>query len=131
MLEFSAWVTLACPEDGLAILTEDVDTVETLPRARVLDWLLRTARQLVIPYLEHLTLVWQETGSLFHNSLILQYKEVLLASGHTDTVTRRKLRQLLEQEPAHYTADQVSRTQQATKLGQPLEPAHARESHSC
>ena len=111
MLEFSAWVTLACPEDGLAILTEDVDTVETLPRARVLDWLLRTARQLVIPYLEHLTLVWQETGSLFHNSLILQYKEVLLASGHTDTVTRRKLRQLLEQEPAHYTADQVSTTQ--------------------
>ena len=74
ILEFSLWVILASPEDGLTIFTEDMDTVENLPRGRVLEWLLRNSRQLVIPYLEHLILVWGETNQLFHNSLILQVK---------------------------------------------------------
>eukprot|EP00092_Neocalanus_flemingeri_P080994 GFUD01101091.1.p1 GENE.GFUD01101091.1~~GFUD01101091.1.p1 ORF type:complete len:856 (+),score=262.22 GFUD01101091.1:72-2639(+) len=107
ILEFSLWVILACPEDGLTIFTEDMDTVESLPRGRVLEWLLRNARQLVIPYLEHLILVWGETNQLFHNSLILQYKDVILDSGHTDTDTQRKLRKLLHQDPTYYTAEQV------------------------
>ena len=54
-----------------------MDTVESLPRGRVLEWLLRNARQLVIPYLEHLILVWGETSQLFHNSLILQVVFIL------------------------------------------------------
>ena len=32
---------LSSPEDGLTIFTEDLDTVETLPRAQVLNWLLK------------------------------------------------------------------------------------------
>jgi len=107
ILEFSLWVILASPEDGLTIFTEDMDTVENLPRGRVLEWLLRNARQLVIPYLEHLILVWGETNQLFHNSLILQYKDLILESNMTDSVTQRKLRGLLHQDPPHYTAEQV------------------------
>ena len=41
VLEFSLWVILSSPEDGLTIFTEDLDTVETLPRAQVLNWLLK------------------------------------------------------------------------------------------
>ena len=107
ILEFSLWVIMSSPEDGLTIFTEDMDTVESLPRGKVLDWLLRNARELVIPYLEHLILVWGETSSLFHNSLVLQYKDVILESNHTDSVTKRRLRQLLEQEPGYYNSDKV------------------------
>ena len=37
----------------------------------------------------------------------VQYKDVILDSNHTDTVTMRKLRVLLHQDPPHYTAEQV------------------------
>jgi len=107
ILEFSLWVIMESPQDGLDIFTEDMDTVESLPRSRVLEWLLRNARQLVIPYLEHLVNVWEDTSQLFHNSLILQYKDVILESNHTDSVTRDKLRRLLHYDPPCYTAEQV------------------------
>ena len=107
ILEFSLWVIMTSPEDGLTIFTEDMDTVECLPRGKVLDWLLRNARELVVPYLEHLVLVWGETSPLFHNSLVLQYKDLILESNHTDSVTVRKLRGLLRTEPSHYSCDQV------------------------
>ena len=35
ILEFSLWVLLQSPEEGLAIFTEDMDTVEALPRGQV------------------------------------------------------------------------------------------------
>ena len=107
ILEFSLWVIMTSPEDGLTIFTEDMDTVECLPRGKVLDWLLRNARELVIPYLEHLILVWGETSPLFHNSLVLQYKDLILESNHTDSVTVRKLRGLLCTEPSYYSGEQV------------------------
>lgn len=107
ILEFSLWVLLESPEEGLPIFTEDMDTVESLPREQVLDWLLKKCRGLVVPYLEHLILVWQEQGSLFHNSIILQYKDQILESNHSDTVTRNKLRTFLSTEPVCYTPEQV------------------------
>lgn len=39
------------PEEGLKIFTEDIQEVEHLPRPKVLDYLLRTHKSLVIPYL--------------------------------------------------------------------------------
>jgi len=109
VLEFSLWVILSSPEDGLTIFTEDLDTVETLPRAQVLNWLLKQAdaRMLVIPYLEHLIYVWNETDPYFHNSLIIQYKEMIVASNNTDSVSRKKLRRLLENDESFYNSDQV------------------------
>lgn len=37
--------------DGLSIFTEDIPEVETLPRPKVLDYLLRHHKKLVVPYL--------------------------------------------------------------------------------
>jgi len=117
--EFSTWILESNPEDGLSIFTEDVDTVENLPRPRILDFLLKTAKDLVIPYLEHLILVWKETNNLFHNSLILQYKDELftryqnVAEDIPDSDvagsdhTRRKLMNLLQQQPVCYNPDAV------------------------
>ena len=112
--EFSAWVLDQPPEDGLSIFTEDIDTVECLPRARVLDFLLKTCKRLVIPYLEHLILVWRESNSLFHNSLILQYKDEILDRYNTEEKdvpktdhSRRKLMNVLTQQPVCYNADAV------------------------
>ena len=62
---------------------------------------------LVIPYLEHLIYVWNETDPYFHNSLIIQYKEMIVASNNTDSVSRKKLRRLLENDESFYNSDQV------------------------
>lgn len=51
ILRFAGWVLDKYPEEGLKIFTEDLLEVENLPRPKVLDYLLKTHRQLVIPYL--------------------------------------------------------------------------------
>jgi hypothetical protein len=56
MLDFAGWVLDANPEEGLKMFTEDIAEVEQLPRPKVLDYLLRTHKDLVIPYLVHFTL---------------------------------------------------------------------------
>lgn len=56
MLDFAGWVLDANPEEGLKMFTEDIAEVEQLPRPKVLDYLLRTHKDLVIPYLVKLTL---------------------------------------------------------------------------
>ena len=51
ILDFAGWVLDANPEEGLKIFTEDIAEVEQLQRPKVLDYLLRTHKDLVIPYL--------------------------------------------------------------------------------
>lgn len=75
IFEFSDWVLQENPQEGLRIFIEDIQEVENLPRPDVLDFLLKTHKQLVVPYLEHIIEVWKETKPLFHNILISQYKE--------------------------------------------------------
>lgn len=75
IFEFSDWVLQENPQEGLKIFIEDIQEVENLPRADVLDFLLKTHKDLVIPYLEHIIEVWNEMKPLFHNILISQYKE--------------------------------------------------------
>ncbi|CRK91919.1 CLUMA_CG005538, isoform A [Clunio marinus] len=75
IFEFADWVLQEHPYEGLKIFTEDIQEVENLPRADVLDFLLKNHKALVIPYLEHIIDVWNETKPLFHNILITQYKE--------------------------------------------------------
>jgi len=48
----------ANPEEGLKIFTEDIAEVEQLPRPKVLDYLLRTHKDLVIPYLVTVDIVY-------------------------------------------------------------------------
>lgn len=75
IFEFADWVLQEHPTEGLKIFTEDILEVENLPRADVLDFLLKSHKALVIPYLEHIIDVWSEIKPLFHNILIQQYKE--------------------------------------------------------
>lgn len=75
IFEFANWVIDKHPEDGLKIFTEDIHEVENLPRAEVLDYLLKNHKALAIPYLEHVIHVWDESRPMFHNILIQQYRD--------------------------------------------------------
>ncbi|XP_067335034.1 vam6/Vps39-like protein isoform X4 [Channa argus] len=73
IFEFSPWVLKSYPEDGLKIFTEDLTEVETLPRDKVLNFLMEGFQDLAIPYLEHIIYMWDEKGPAFHNVLIQLY----------------------------------------------------------
>ncbi|XP_015109474.1 vam6/Vps39-like protein [Diachasma alloeum] len=115
ILKFSGWVLEQDPEQGLRIFMEDVQEVEQLPRPKVLDYLLRQHKGLVITYLEYVVRVWEDENSLFHNILVHQYKEKCLA-GMSPSATpaerqnaehvRQKLQQFLEKS-VHYTPETV------------------------
>lgn len=75
IFDFAGWILKQNPEEGLKIFTEDLQEVVDLPRAEVLDYLLKNHKILVIPYLEHIINVWKESKALFHNILITQYKD--------------------------------------------------------
>ncbi|XP_039293207.1 vam6/Vps39-like protein [Nilaparvata lugens] len=115
IIQFSGWVLDKHPEDGLKIFTEDMPEVEQLPRPRILDYLLRTQKSLVIPYLEHVIHVWKDTNPLFHNVLIHQYREKVLELCRDDATQlqiqqgnnlRTKLLNFLEKSE-HYVPETV------------------------
>ncbi|XP_012264302.2 vam6/Vps39-like protein [Athalia rosae] len=115
ILKFSGWVLEQDPEQGLRIFMEDVQEVEHLPRPKVLDYLLRCHKDLVITYLEHVVHFWVDTTPLFHDVLIHQYKEKCV-TGLSPNATpaekqnvqhiRQKLQQFLEKS-THYTPETV------------------------
>lgn len=76
--EFSKWVLNEDEAVGLSIFTEDTIEAEALPRARVLEFLMAHRRTVVIPYLKHVIVEWKETNAVFHNALILQYKDYIV-----------------------------------------------------
>ncbi|KAG7199401.1 hypothetical protein KM043_014032 [Ampulex compressa] len=105
ILKFAEWVLNEDSEQGLRIFMEDIQEVEHLPRPKVLDYLLRCHKNLVITYLEHVVHVWKDTNPLFHNVLIHEYKEKCLASANVNATpaeketsqhVRQKLQQFLE-----------------------------------
>lgn len=75
ILQFARWVLETHPQDGLSIFTEEIPEVEALPRPKVLDFLLRHHKILVIPYLEHVVNVWKDTSTILHDALVHQYRE--------------------------------------------------------
>ncbi|KOX73555.1 Vam6/Vps39-like protein [Melipona quadrifasciata] len=115
ILKFASWVLNEDPEQGLRIFLEDMQQVEQLPRPKVLDYLLRCHKDLVITYLEHVVYVWVDTNPLFHNVLIHQYKEKCLAcmsknatpaEKQTAQHIRQKLQQFLEKS-TRYTPETI------------------------
>ncbi|XP_060871879.1 vam6/Vps39-like protein [Metopolophium dirhodum] len=114
ILQFSDWVLNKYPEEGLTIFTEDVAEVEHLPRPKVLDFLIRNHKNLIIPYLEHVIHVWNDTNAICHNALIHQYREKLQkyntmsmqADEQTAQNTKTKLLEFLEQSKC-YTPETV------------------------
>uniref|UniRef100_A0A6P7FL48 Vam6/Vps39-like protein n=1 Tax=Diabrotica virgifera virgifera TaxID=50390 RepID=A0A6P7FL48_DIAVI len=107
ILDIADWVLNESPEEGLKIFTEDVAEVESFPRPRILDFLLKSHKSVVIPYLEHVVHIWKDTNPLFHNALIHQYREKLVAEGPAGSEpTRKKLLQFLENSK-QYTAENI------------------------
>ncbi|XP_074111680.1 vacuolar protein sorting 39 [Cotesia typhae] len=115
ILKFSGWILEQDPEQGLRIFMEDIQEVEQLPRPKVLDYLLRCHKDLVITYLEYVVRVWEDENPLFHNVLVHQYKEKCLASMSLTATpaekqsgehVRQKLQQFLEKS-TQYTAETV------------------------
>lgn len=89
--------------------------MEQLPRPKVLDYLLRCHKDLVITYLEYVVRVWEDENPLFHNVLVHQYKEKCLSSMSLAATpaekqngehVRQKLQQFLEKS-TQYTAETV------------------------
>ncbi|XP_032663758.1 vam6/Vps39-like protein isoform X1 [Odontomachus brunneus] len=115
ILKFAGWVLTEDPEQGLRIFMEDIQEVEHLPRPKILDFLLRCHKDLVIQYLEHVVHVWEDSNPLFHNVLIHQYKEKCLASMDANATPaekeasqhiRQKLQQFLEKS-TYYTPETI------------------------
>jgi len=114
ILQFSDWVLNKYPEEGLTIFTEDIAEVEHLPRPKVLDFLIRNHKNLIIPYVEHVIHVWNDTNAICHNALIHQYREKLQkyntmsmqADEQTAQNTKTKLLEFLEQSKC-YTPETV------------------------
>ncbi|EDW95878.1 vam6/Vps39-like protein [Drosophila yakuba] len=75
IFEFADWVLNENTEDGLTIFTDELIEVESLPRAKVLDFLISKHKALVIPYLEHIITEWKDSNTLLHNVLLKQYRE--------------------------------------------------------
>lgn len=71
--------------------------------------MLRSHASVVIPYLEHLVHVWNDTNPLFHNALVHQYREKATSVEEGPAAaehTRKKLLEFLKKSQ-HYTADTV------------------------
>nr|XP_023015227.1 vam6/Vps39-like protein isoform X1 [Leptinotarsa decemlineata] len=97
ILVFADWVLTESPENGLKIFTEDIAEVESLPRPRILDFLLKSHKSVVIPYLEHVIHTWEDSNPLFHNALIHQYREKVILEGSVAAEhTQKKLLHFLE-----------------------------------
>ncbi|CAG2162241.1 unnamed protein product [Oppiella nova] len=76
IFEYSGWVLKQHPEEGVKIFTDDMASdTELLPRHEVMLFLQQTNGDLLIPYLEHVIHVWNDTTPAFHNTLIHKYRE--------------------------------------------------------
>ena len=99
IFEFAEWVITLHEQDGLKIFTEDILEVENLPRADVLDFLLKNHKSLVVTYLEHIINIWSENKPIFHNILIQQYKEQIIScqnDSDPEKVSQKKILLLRE-----------------------------------
>ena len=90
----------------MQIFTEDLTEVESLPRPRVLDYLMRSHQSLVIQYAEHVVHTWEDKNPLFHNTLIHFYKEKAVSDDTSAPHARKKLSDFL-QKSRHYTPDTI------------------------
>ncbi|KAK3931419.1 Vam6/Vps39-like protein [Frankliniella fusca] len=91
IFQFAGWVLEQHPAEGLSIFTEDMPEVESLPRPKVLDFLLRLHKNLVIPYLEHVIHVWKDESTILHDALVHQYREQVATLLNSDKAAEAKI----------------------------------------
>lgn len=77
ILEFAEWPLRADPELGMEIFLADTENAETLPRQRVLEFLLGIDANLAVRYLEHVIGELNDMTPDLHQKLLLLYLERL------------------------------------------------------
>ena len=73
ILQFAEWPLRKNPELGMEVFLADTENAETLPRARVLDFLESVDEMLAVRYLEHLVQELNDTTPDFHQRLLNEY----------------------------------------------------------
>uniref|UniRef100_A0A8D8SG64 Vam6/Vps39-like protein n=1 Tax=Cacopsylla melanoneura TaxID=428564 RepID=A0A8D8SG64_9HEMI len=107
IFQYSTWILEDNPKEALQIFTEDVDEVEQLPRDRILDFLQRKFKHLVIPYLEHVINVWDDTNTLNHDTLIHEYQDKTQHSTGDSAIQIRSKLLLFLKQSNHYSPASV------------------------
>eukprot|EP00029_Vermamoeba_vermiformis_P006348 TRINITY_DN2461_c0_g1_i1.p1 TRINITY_DN2461_c0_g1~~TRINITY_DN2461_c0_g1_i1.p1 ORF type:complete len:890 (+),score=177.72 TRINITY_DN2461_c0_g1_i1:46-2715(+) len=79
VLEFSIWVLKADPIEALEIFTADHKPEETLPPERVVMHLKSVCPEQIIPFLEYVIEELDSDNIDFHNELVTQYFERVIA----------------------------------------------------
>lgn len=79
ILEFAEWPLKTSPEEGMQIFLADTENAETLPRHKVLDFLLKMDEdhKLAVRYLEHVIFELNDMTPDFHQKLIDLYLDRL------------------------------------------------------
>ncbi|KAJ6161054.1 hypothetical protein N7470_004450 [Penicillium chermesinum] len=108
ILEFAKWPIQANQELGMEIFLTDTENAETLPRSRVLDFLLGIDANLAIQYLEHVIHEWNDMSPDLHQRLLLLYLDRLVAE-KGDTQTKQKFLDMLKESEQYSPAKLLDR----------------------
>ena len=77
VLHYAEWPVRMDPALGMEIFLADTENAETLPRAKVLEFLRQFGDSLVIQYLEHIVEELNEGSPDFHQALVEEYLKKL------------------------------------------------------
>lgn len=92
ILEFASWPLRVAPELGMEIFLADTENAETLPREKVLDFLVGIedgkgkgkGRMLAVRYLEHVVGELNDLTPELHQRLLVLYLEILMEGTEED-----------------------------------------------
>ena len=79
ILEFAEWPVRVAPQLGMEIFLADTENAETLPREKVLEFLVGIDTRLAVTYLEHVVGGLHDLTPELHQRLLVLYLERLLA----------------------------------------------------
>jgi len=86
ILEFAEWPLRVDPDLGMEVFIADTENAETLPRARVLDFLQKIDQKLAVRYLEHIIDELNDPTPDFHQRLI----DIYLAGLNSEEVAGKQ-----------------------------------------
>lgn len=108
ILEFAEWPIRENKELGMEVFLTDTENAETLPRPRVLEFLLGVDSKLAIQYLEHVIHEWNDLSPELHQRLLILYLDQLTAE-KSDTETKRKFLEMLKESEQYSPAKILDR----------------------
>ncbi|KAK4943219.1 Vacuolar morphogenesis protein 6 [Elasticomyces elasticus] len=112
ILEFAKWPIRAQPDVGMQVFLADTENAETLPRDRVLEFLVSIDEMLAVRYLEHVLNELNDQTPEFHQRLVDLYLEKLKAHRFDNEDERVEWRRRLEsfmRKSAHYNKGRTFR----------------------